>query len=87
MPQNPKTYIHRVGRSARAGRFGCALVFVTQYDIFLLQEIEKVIGKKVEKLVVNDKKVIIARFIQNNEIQFLDQSFNLIISDEKIAST
>ncbi|MCP9262319.1 putative ATP-dependent RNA helicase DDX49 [Dirofilaria immitis] len=31
VPQNPKTYIHRVGRSARAGRFGCALIFVTQY--------------------------------------------------------
>lgn len=59
MPQNPKTYIHRVGRSARVGRFGSALVFVTQYDIFLLQEIERVIGKKVEKLTVNDKKVLI----------------------------
>ncbi|VDK89499.1 unnamed protein product [Litomosoides sigmodontis] len=57
VPQNPKTYIHRVGRSARAGRFGCALVFVTQYDIFLLQEIEKVIKKKLDKLVIRDKKV------------------------------
>ncbi|KAM3718731.1 putative ATP-dependent RNA helicase [Dirofilaria immitis] len=57
VPQNPKTYIHRVGRSARAGRFGCALIFVTQYDIFLLQEIEKIIRKKLDKLVVNDKKV------------------------------
>ncbi|KAK6104752.1 DEAD/DEAH box helicase family protein [Brugia pahangi] len=57
VPQNPKTYIHRVGRSARAGRFGCALLFVTQYDIYLLQEIEKIIKKKLDKLVVNDKKV------------------------------
>uniref|UniRef100_A0A183EWH5 Helicase C-terminal domain-containing protein n=1 Tax=Gongylonema pulchrum TaxID=637853 RepID=A0A183EWH5_9BILA len=57
VPQNPKTYIHRVGRSARAGRFGCALTFVTQYDIFLLQEIEKVVGKKLGKLPVSDKKV------------------------------
>lgn len=70
MPQNPKTYIHRVGRSARAGRFGCALIFVTQYDIFLLQEIEKVIGKKLDKLVVNDKKVIICNILTEKGISF-----------------
>uniref|UniRef100_A0A0N5A9Z4 RNA helicase n=1 Tax=Syphacia muris TaxID=451379 RepID=A0A0N5A9Z4_9BILA len=57
VPQNPKVYVHRVGRSARAGRFGGAITFVTQYDISLLQEVEKLIGKKLDKLDVSDKKV------------------------------
>ncbi|VDN59463.1 unnamed protein product [Dracunculus medinensis] len=57
VPRLPKTYVHRVGRSARAGRFGGAITFVTQYDIVLLQEVEKLVGKKLEKLNVNDKKV------------------------------
>jgi superfamily II DNA/RNA helicase len=35
-----KNYVHRIGRSARAGRFGAAITFVTQYDLVLLQEIE-----------------------------------------------
>jgi ATP-dependent RNA helicase DDX49/DBP8 len=48
-----------VGRSARAGRFGSAICFVTQYDITLLREIEKVIGKKLDELQVNDTKVIV----------------------------
>lgn len=57
IPRCPKTYIHRVGRSARAGRFGGAITFVTQYDIVLLQEVEKLIRRKLEELKVNHKKV------------------------------
>ncbi|TKR76812.1 hypothetical protein L596_017892 [Steinernema carpocapsae] len=57
VPRCPKTYVHRVGRSARAGRFGAALTFVTQYDVTLLQEVEKLIGKKMEQFTVSDKKV------------------------------
>lgn len=36
MPQNSKDYIHRVGRTARAGKSGRALTLVTQYDIEVL---------------------------------------------------
>uniref|UniRef100_A0AC35UCT3 RNA helicase n=1 Tax=Rhabditophanes sp. KR3021 TaxID=114890 RepID=A0AC35UCT3_9BILA len=57
VPRCTKTYLHRVGRSARAGRFGGALTFVTQYDITLLQDIEGAIGKKLTEMKVDDKKV------------------------------
>ena len=30
IPSNPKDYIHRVGRTARAGREGKSITFVTQ---------------------------------------------------------
>ena len=33
VPRAPKDYVHRVGRTARAGRGGTALTFVTQYDV------------------------------------------------------
>ena len=42
----PQDYIHRVGRTARAGRSGKAITFVSQYDIELYQRIEQLIGKK-----------------------------------------
>ncbi|KAI9506017.1 ribosomal RNA processing protein [Coemansia spiralis] len=48
IPSFSKDYIHRVGRTARAGRSGRAVSFVTQYDVELLQRIEQVIGKKLE---------------------------------------
>jgi len=46
VPQHSKDYIHRVGRTARAGRSGKAITLVTQYDVELLQRIEDVTGKK-----------------------------------------
>jgi ATP-dependent RNA helicase DDX47/RRP3 len=33
IPQNAKDYVHRVGRTARAGKAGRALSLVTQYDV------------------------------------------------------
>lgn len=40
IPTNSKDYIHRVGRTARAGKSGKAITIVTQYDIEILQKIE-----------------------------------------------
>uniref|UniRef100_A0A7E4USL3 RNA helicase n=1 Tax=Panagrellus redivivus TaxID=6233 RepID=A0A7E4USL3_PANRE len=57
IPRSPKTYVHRVGRSARAGRFGSAVTFCTQYDIGLLREVEALVGRKMDKLKVNSTKV------------------------------
>ena len=33
IPQHSKDYVHRVGRTARAGNTGRALTIVTQYDV------------------------------------------------------
>jgi ATP-dependent RNA helicase DDX47/RRP3 len=38
LPTDSKTYIHRVGRTARAGKSGVAISFVTQYDVELFRE-------------------------------------------------
>uniref|UniRef100_A0A1A9ZDD0 RNA helicase n=1 Tax=Glossina pallidipes TaxID=7398 RepID=A0A1A9ZDD0_GLOPL len=46
IPTHSKDYIHRVGRTARAGRAGKAITFVTQYDVELYQRIEHLLGKQ-----------------------------------------
>ena len=46
VPQHSKDYIHRVGRTARAGRAGKSITFITQYDVELVQRIEQVTGVK-----------------------------------------
>lgn len=48
IPTHSKDYIHRVGRTARAGRAGKSITLVTQYDVELIQRIEAVIGKKMD---------------------------------------
>ncbi|WFD00668.1 RNA helicase [Malassezia yamatoensis] len=49
IPTHSKDYIHRVGRTARAGRQGRSVTLVTQYDVELLQRIEAAIDKKLEE--------------------------------------
>ncbi|KAI1938122.1 ribosomal RNA processing protein [Ophidiomyces ophidiicola] len=48
LPSDSKTYIHRVGRTARAGKSGRAFNLVTQYDFELWQRIETALGKKLD---------------------------------------
>ncbi len=46
LPRICSDYVHRVGRTARAGRGGQSISFVTQYDVALLQAIENFTGQK-----------------------------------------
>lgn len=66
LPQEPKTYIHRVGRTARAGRSGRAITFVTQYDVELFQKIEHTIKQKLEEYPINEEeaKVFYERVVE-----------------------
>ena len=42
LPKASDVYVHRVGRTARAGRSGRAVTFVTQYDVPHFKEVEAV---------------------------------------------
>ncbi|KAB8343270.1 hypothetical protein FH972_022858 [Carpinus fangiana] len=48
VPRDPDDYIHRVGRTARAGRRGHSVTMVGQRDVDLVLAIEKRVGKKME---------------------------------------
>lgn len=56
--QHSKDYIHRVGRTARAGRSGKAVTFVTQYDVELYQRIEHLLGKQLPLYPVEEDEVM-----------------------------
>ncbi|KAI3456667.1 hypothetical protein Pfo_013330 [Paulownia fortunei] len=58
IPRYPEDYVHRVGRTARAGREGLAVSFVTQNDVDLVHEIEAVIGKQLDKFDCKEKEVL-----------------------------
>ncbi|OXB73134.1 UNVERIFIED_CONTAM: hypothetical protein H355_012059 [Colinus virginianus] len=57
-PGLPKIYIHRVGRTARAGRNGISITMVTQYDIHLVHAIEEEIKLKLQEFSVEEKLVL-----------------------------
>ncbi len=59
IPTDSKHYIHRVGRTARAGRSGKSISFVTQYDLEMFLRIEAVIQMKIPKE-VPDRDIILS---------------------------
>ncbi|WP_183803986.1 DEAD/DEAH box helicase [Rhizobium sp. BK316] len=44
LPEVPDAYVHRIGRTARAGRDGIAIAFCTPDEARLLRDIEKLMG-------------------------------------------
>jgi len=58
VPQHSKDYIHRVGRTARAGRSGRAITFVTQYDVEPYQRIEQLLKTKLDLHKCEESKVM-----------------------------
>ncbi|KAE8876117.1 putative ATP-dependent RNA helicase [Phytophthora fragariae] len=59
IPTHGKDYIHRVGRTARAGRAGVAISFVTQYDVELYQRIEHLLGTKLDAYPCEEDTVLV----------------------------
>jgi superfamily II DNA/RNA helicase len=49
LPEDSATYLHRVGRTARAGKKGIALSLVGFDDSFRLEALEKFLGKPIER--------------------------------------
>ena len=56
VPVNPDDYVHRIGRTGRAGQSGRAWMFVTKYDDKQLAAVEKRIGKAVDVAEVDGQK-------------------------------
>ena len=46
LPDEPESYVHRIGRTARAGREGVAIAFCCSEELEQLREIEKTIGQE-----------------------------------------
>ena len=58
LPKLPEDYVHRVGRTARAGRSGWSLSFASQYDVELLKAIESETNRRMEEFKFDEAKVL-----------------------------
>jgi ATP-dependent RNA helicase RhlE len=47
IPDNPEDYVHRIGRTARAGKKGVAFSFISADEIYSFQRIEKLLKKTI----------------------------------------
>jgi ATP-dependent RNA helicase DeaD len=56
LPEDPEVYVHRIGRTARAGRRGTAWSFVCPDQGQMLSDIEKLVGVMIEQMHYPDFK-------------------------------
>lgn len=55
VPRDEEDYVHRIGRTARAGRGGRAVTFVAEKDMHYFRQIERFLGKEIPKEVVPEE--------------------------------
>ena len=73
IPEEPKIYIHRSGRTGRAGKTGTSVSLIHSRELFRLRDIEKKLGKKITRKSIPSGQEICEK-----------QLFNLIDKVEKI---
>ncbi len=68
IPSDTESYVHRIGRTGRAGRSGDAILFVTSREMSMLRTIERAVRRTIDRMelpsaeMINDKRI--ARFKQ-----------------------
>ena len=46
LPEESEDYVHRIGRTGRAGKSGISISFACEDDAFLLEPIQELLGRK-----------------------------------------
>ncbi|MCL2252165.1 MAG: DEAD/DEAH box helicase [Treponema sp.] len=55
VPTEAENYVHRIGRTARAGKTGKAVTLASEQDVYELPDIENYIGKKVPSVFAKEE--------------------------------
>ncbi len=84
VPHDTESYIHRIGRTGRAGRTGDAILFITPREKYILRQIERATNQPIKRMElptvgdINEQRV--ARFkqkitetIANEDLDFFEQ--------------
>jgi ATP-dependent RNA helicase DeaD len=78
IPNDPEGYVHRIGRTARAGRAGTAVLFTTPREQRLRREIEHFIGRSIPPMAMPTRADIAARRVQ----LFKDQILGIVENED-----
>jgi len=97
IPNDTESYVHRIGRTGRAGRTGDAILFVTPRERRMLSNIERATNQKIEPLTlpstdqINDKRVVtfkekISKTIANEDISFYAQMLEKLQEETELSA-
>ena len=78
IPQNPESYVHRIGRTGRAGREGVAITFVTPREDRQLRQIQAA-----SKAVIKRGKLPSKEEVMGVRVNALEEKINEFIEDKR----
>ncbi|WP_343206560.1 DEAD/DEAH box helicase [Bacillus sp. B15-48] len=92
IPQDPESYVHRIGRTGRAGKHGMALTFVTAREKSYLSVVERTTKKRMERMqaptldeaLEGQQKAVLDKIVQtieSNNLQFYRQAAEELLRD------
>ena len=86
IPQDPESYVHRIGRTGRAGRDGKAILFVAPRERRMLKTIERITRQPIEPMLLPSAKIINEQRVINFKQRITDTLDNqeLAIFEELI---
>jgi ATP-dependent RNA helicase DeaD len=79
IPYDTEAYVHRIGRTGRAGRPGAAILFVAPREMRMLKTIERATRQPIEPLALPTREKVTERRIAQFKQRVLD-----VISEEKL---
>lgn len=81
LPDDPEVYIHRSGRTGRAGKQGVSMIISHAREGHRVRSIEKLVGQKFAKGLVPSGEEIVEKRLYT----VMDSIENIIVDEEKIA--
>ena len=95
VPYDTEAYVHRIGRTGRAGRSGDAILFIAPREKRMLFSIEKASGQKIERMDiptasdinakrVDQFKLSILNSVENANLSFYKDMIEALIEEKQI---
>ena len=84
IPQDPESYVHRIGRTGRAGRAGQAILFVAPRERRMLKTIERITRQPIDPMQLPSAKIINKQRVNNFKQRIADtlSNQNLAVFEE-----
>ena len=97
IPQDPESYVHRIGRTGRAGKSGMALTFITPREKSYLSVLERTTKRKMERMTAptldealeGQQRAVVDKIVQTiegNNLQYYKRAAQELL-EENDAST
>ncbi len=80
IPQDPESYVHRIGRTGRAGREGKAILFVAPRERRMLKTIERITRQPIDPMQLPTAKIINEQRVNNFKQRITDTLDNQELS-------